>query len=213
MTLILTKRASEVRWRPVEVDTPLHADHWFWHPNDTSSLKTVDELIDSYENAVGHGGQWMVGVAPDDRGLLPDADVARLNELGAALAERYGNNFAKTRLPTDENTALALDGDRDTFWSAPAGSRSATLEVRFAKPMTFDHALTMEWLNEGQAIQQYRIEAWVDGAWKTLAASDAIGHKKIDAFAPVTAQKVRLHILASVGNARIREFQLYAVAK
>jgi alpha-L-fucosidase len=204
-------RHGEVRWRPIEIDTPLHDLHWFWHPHDTATLKTVDQLMDSYENAVGHGGQWLIGVAPDDRGLLPDADVARLNELGAALAKRYGNNLAKTHLPTDENVAHALDGDRDTFWSAPAGSRTASLEVRFAQPITFDHAITMEWLNDGQTIQQYRIEAWVDGAWKTLTASYAIGHKKIDAFPPVTAQRVRLHIVASSGDARIREFQLYAV--
>ena len=45
-------------------------------------MKSVDDLMDSYENAVGHGGQWMLGVAPDDRGLLPDSDAARLRELG-----------------------------------------------------------------------------------------------------------------------------------
>ena len=25
-------RAGYLRWRPVEADTPLHTDHWFWHP-------------------------------------------------------------------------------------------------------------------------------------------------------------------------------------
>jgi alpha-L-fucosidase len=204
-------RHGYLRWRPVEVDTPLRAYHWFWHPNDEASLKSVGDLIDSYENSVGHGGQWMVGVAPDERGLLPDADVARLRELGTALRERYSVNLATHHLLADENAARALDGDTDTFWSAPAGSHAATLEVRFAKPTTFDHALTMEWLVDGQQVQQYRIEAWVDGRWKTLVADDAIGHKKIDHFAPVTAQRVRLNIVASAGDARIREFQLFSL--
>ena len=75
-------RHGFLRWRPVEVDTPLRKKHWFWHPNDEASLKTVPELVDSYENSVGHGGQWMLGLAPDRRGLLPEADVARLRELG-----------------------------------------------------------------------------------------------------------------------------------
>ena len=204
-------RHGVLRWRPVEVDTPLRALHWFWHPNDDASLKSVSELIDSYENSVGHGGQWMLGVAPNNKGLLDESDVRRLNELGTAIEERYSKNLAKTHLPVDDNVARALDGDNGTFWSAPAGSHAATLEVKFAKPITFDHALTMEWLNEGQNVQQYRVEAWVDGKWKTVVADYAIGHKKIDHFAPVTAQRVRLNIIASAGEARIREFQLFAI--
>jgi len=204
-------RHGFLRWRPVEVDTPLHKLHWFWHPNDTASLKSVDELIDLYDNAVGHGGQWMLGVAPDDRGLLPDADAARLRELGAAIRSRYANNLLKNHLPADENTARALDGDADTFWSAPVGSRASTLEVRLPRPVAFNHALTMEWLVDGQVVQKYSIQAWQNGKWKTLVTDEAIGHKKIDNFHAVTTDRVRLNILSSSGTARIREFQLYDV--
>jgi alpha-L-fucosidase len=204
-------RHGFLRWRPVEVDTPLHELHWFWHPDDTASLKSVDELLNLYDNAVGHGGQWMLGVAPDDRGLLPDADAARLRELGLAIRGRYANNLLKDHLPVDENTARALDQDADTFWSAPVGSRAATLEVRLPKAVTFNHALTMEWLIEGQGVQKYNIQAWQNGDWKTLVTDEAIGHKKIDSFPAVTTDRVRLNILSSSGTPRIREFQLYAV--
>ena len=111
----------------------------------------------------------------------------------------------------DDNVSRAIDDDPDTFWSAPAGSHAATLEVRLPKPVTFNSALTMEWLNEGQNVQQYRIEAWENGHWKTLVSSFAIGHKKIDHFPAVTAQRVRLNIVASAGDARIREFQLFSL--
>jgi alpha-L-fucosidase len=77
--------------------------------------------------------------------------------------------------------------------------------------MTFDHALTMEWLVDGQLIQRYEIQAWVNGAWKTLVSDEAIGHEKIDHFPSVTAQRVRLNILSSAGQARIREFQLFSL--
>jgi alpha-L-fucosidase len=204
-------RHGFLRWRPVEVDTPLRKFHWFWHPNDEASLKSVDELVDSYENSVGHGGQWMLGVAPDNRGLLPDSDAARLRELGETIRARYQNSLLKTHLKTDENTSKAVDGDVDTFWSAPEGSHSAVLEINMPKPISFDHAVTMEWLPEGQQVLQYRIEAWQDGQWKTLMASYAIGHKKIDHFPAVTAQKVRLNIVSSAGTARIREFQVFAL--
>ena len=34
-------RHGYLRWRPIEADTPLRKLHWFWHPNDESSLKRV----------------------------------------------------------------------------------------------------------------------------------------------------------------------------
>jgi alpha-L-fucosidase len=205
-------RHGYLRWRPVEVDTPLRKLHWFWHPNDEASLKSVNELLDSYENSVGRGGQWMLGVAPDNRGLLPDSDAARLRELGDAIRSRYGDNLARRHLATDTNTENAIDGDEATFWSAPQGSNAATLEVHLVQPQTFDHALTMEWLNDGQAIQRYRIEAWQGNAWVTIVNGYAIGHKKIDRFPAVTAQRIRLRILSSVGTAHVREFQLFSQA-
>lgn len=206
-------RHGELRWRPVEVDTPLHKLQWFWHPNSDQTLKSVAELMDIWENSVGLGGQLMLGIAPNRHGLLPAADVKRLAEFGKALQARYGDasDLARRHLPTDPNTAAALDDDGDTFWSAPEGSRHATLEVRFDQPITFDSSLTSEWLNDGQRVQQYAVQAWVDGAWKTLAKAQAIGHLKLDHFAPVTTSKVRLQILSSTDTARIRDFKLFDV--
>jgi alpha-L-fucosidase len=204
-------RHGFLRWRPVEADTPLRNGHWFWHPNDEASLKSVDELLTTWDETVGRGAQLMLGLAPDRRGLLPDADVARLEEFGKALQSRYGHNLVLEHAPVAADVAAALDGNPDTFWSAPARSNHSTLEVSFARPVTFNRALTMEWLNEGQRIEQYSIDAWTGSAWKTVAAAHAIGHEKIDIFPTVTASRVRLNILSSTDGAAIREFQLYNV--
>ncbi|MGC1548853.1 MAG: alpha-L-fucosidase [Rhodanobacter sp.] len=208
-------RHGELRWRPVEVDTPLHTLQWFWHPNSDTTLKSVNELVDIWENSVGLGGQLMLGIAPNRHGLLPDADVARLKAFGDALQARYGvdKDLARDHIAGDANVDAALDGNGDTFWSAPEGSRHAMLEVDFVRPVTINHALTMEWLNDGQSVQKYAIEVWSNGAWTPVARAEAIGHMKIDRFAPVTTTKVRLNILSSVGTARIREFQLFDVAE
>ena len=204
-------RHGYLRWRPVEVDTPLRKAHWFWHPNDESSLKTLPELVSTYEQSVGHGGQLMLGLAPDRRGLLPEADVARLKEFGAAIHRRYGDNLVGQRVPHHDAANRALDGDPDTFWSSPPGTHNSTLEVEFPKPVTFDHAIIMEWLNDGQQVQHFRIEVWDGKDWKTAVEGRAIGHKRIDRFAAVTTSRVRLNILASVAEAHIREFQLFYV--
>ncbi|HYW67875.1 MAG TPA: alpha-L-fucosidase, partial [Candidatus Dormibacteraeota bacterium] len=71
------------------------------------------------------------------------------------------------------------------------------------------HSLVMEWLNDGQHVERFRVEAWTGTGWKPLVEGSAIGHKRIDHFAPVTASRVRLNILASSAEAHIREFQIF----
>jgi len=204
-------RHGYLRWRPVEADTPLHKNHWFWHPNDEATLKSVAELVSTYEETIGRGGQLMLGLSPDRRGMLPEADVNRLEQFGAAIRQRYGRNLiAKEHIRGQGAIEAALDGDPETFWSAPAGSRHAVLEANFAKPLTFDHALVMEWLNDGQHVEHFRIEAWTGKDWSSLVEGNAIGHKRIDHFGPVTASRIRLNILASSSEAHIREFQVFS---
>ena len=203
-------RHGALRWRPVEVDTPLRKGHWFGGVDDEASLKSVAELMQTYEESVGRGAQLMLGLAPDRHGLLPKSDVARLREFGAAIHARYGNNLVRRHHRSDDaNLERALDDDPDTFWSAPAGQHHAIAEVRFDHPVTFDHAMIMEWLPGGQRVQQYQVEIWTGNDWKAVARAEAIGHKKIDAFEPVTATRVRLNLLSTTDAAQIREFALY----
>ena len=206
-------RHGYLRWRPAEVDTPLRKAHWFWHPNDDTSLKSLSELIAIYDQTVGRGGQLMLGLAPDRRGLLPESDVERLKEFGVAISQRYAANLVAQHVSHHTSVDLALDGDPNTFWSAPSGSHHAVLEVEFAKPVTFDHAMVMEWLNDGQHVQHFRLEAWDGKAWKMLKEGHAIGHKRIESFPETVATRVRLNILASSAEAQIREFQLFHVGE
>jgi len=202
-------RHGFLRWRPVEADTPLHKGHWFWHPNDESSLKSVPELMLTYEQTVGRGGQLMLGIAPDRRGLLPEADVQRLREFGEALRKRYDNHLFLDHVQAGPEQKPAVDDNPDTFWSAPAGSHHAILEVNFDTAITFDRALIMEWLNAGQHIQKYAIEVYRDGKWIEVFRGHAVGHKKIDSFAPATGSRVRLNILSASAEAHIREFRVF----
>ncbi len=203
-------RTGYLRWRPIEADTPLRKLHWFWHPNDETSLLSVEELLKIYTKTVGRGAQLMLGLAPDNTGKLPESDAARLREFGEAVQRLYGpdkNLAVKAVHAASDPASAAFDNDPSTFWSAP--ERHATLELRFDKPVTFDRTVTMEWLNDGQRVQEYSIEAWQNGAWKQLAHAQAIGHKKIDIFPAITTQRVRLNLLSTVGSAGIREFQIF----
>ena len=203
-------RHGVLRWRPAEVDTPLRKGHWFGGVDDEASLKSVVELMKTYEESVGRGGQLMLGLAPNRHGLLPQSDVNRLREFGAAIKARYGHNLVRGHIRNlDDNLERALDDDTDTFWSAPAGSQHALIEVGFERPVTFDRAVSMERLEGGQRVRQYQVEIWDGQTWKAVARAQAIGHKKIDIFEPVSASRVRLNLLSTTDAAQIREFALY----
>jgi len=205
-------RLGYLRWRPAECDTPLRERHWFWHPHDEASLKSLSKLLDIYHVSVGRGAQLVLGLAPDDRGLLPEVDVARLREFSEAVRKIYGSNLARTascKSGTGEDASSVCDGDPDTFWSAPVNSHAATVEVDFPKPTSFDRTVVMEWLNDGQRIQKYDVQAWDGGQWRTLHAGTSIGHKKIDVFPRTTAERMRLRILSASDAPHIREFQIY----
>jgi alpha-L-fucosidase len=136
--------------------------------------------------------------------------AAAARKHGAAIKARYGNNLVRGHSRTgSDGLERALDDNPDTFWSAPAGSHHAIVEVRFDHPVTFDRAMTLEWLEGGQRVRQYQIEVWTGNGWKTIARAQAIGHKKIDTFEPITATRVRLNLLSTTDAAQIREFALY----
>ena len=184
-------RLGYLRWRPAEADTPLRADHWFWHPNDEKSLKTLAELLETYHKTVGRGAQLMLGLAPDKRGLLPESDVARLKEFGAEIRRIYG-----------------ADGGEDGGGPEESWSSTAPLEIATTEPMAFDRAVVMERLSGGQRVARYAIEAWDGGRWRPLATGTTIGHKRIDIFPRTTARRVRLRIIEASATPQIRRFRV-----
>ncbi len=181
-------RLGYLRWRPAEADTPLRTDHWFWHPDDERSVKPLAELVDTYHKTVGRGAQLVLGLAPDNRGLLPESDVARLKEFGDEIRRLYGE-----------------DGDGpEESWSS-----LAPLEITAPKPMVFDRAVMMERLSGGQRVLRYAVEAWDGRRWRVLSTGTAIGHKRIDIFPRVMASRVRLRIVEASAAPQIRRFRVY----
>jgi alpha-L-fucosidase len=194
-----------VKWRPAEADTPLRHGHWFWHPNAESKLKSLDELKHTYHVTVGRGAQLVLGLAPDNRGLLPEVDVKRLEEFGVWLRETYGRNLALKRC----SDPRACDGDPETFVPGLADGNQTTIEISFEGPQTVDRVLSMEHLAAGQRIREWELRAETASGMKTIAKGTTVGHKRIDQFPPVTASRFLFVVLSSLDAPRVAELQLY----
>lgn len=165
-----------VRWRPAEADTPLRHGHWFWHPDAEKRLKSLEELMETYHKTVGRGAQLVLGIAPDSRGLLPEADVRRLEEFGAEIQRIYGRPVA--------------EGD-PSFLPIPEGRR-------------IDRVVLAEDLAHGQMVRRFRVEARVGNQWKEVARGTTIGHKRILIFDPIETPALQLVVEASLGPMHLK---------
>lgn len=187
---MLTWLPETPRWVPAECDVPIRKRSWFWHEGGERNLYTDDELIDIYYRSVGHGCNLLMNLAPDDRGLIPDADAQAAIRLFDEMRRRFGRPLAE--------------------WSGGAGGYETLLA--FDGPLRFDHAIIAEDLSYGERVRSYVLEALAeDGGWAELARGSAIGYKKIDEFQAVSAIAVRLRVLEADASPMIRSLAVYGV--
>ncbi len=182
--LLAEFRESFPHWLPAECDARIRAN-WFWNTHDLPSLKSVERLADMYYCSVGRGCNLLLNVGPDNRGLLPETDVDRLVETAAELRRRFGRPLGEARGP------------------------SASLQINFDAPTLVNHTVCCEDIAEGERVRRYTIQVLTRGRWEGVAVGTAIGHKKIDGFATVLADAVRVHVASAEGEARLKSLQAF----
>ncbi len=107
---------------------------------------------------------------------------------------------------------MAQDADEGTRWNSASGETAgAWLALEFATPTTFDTIVLKEAFNR---ITGYRLQAWQGSQWVDLVTGTSIGASQTQAFAPLTAQRVRLLVTSTVspgdtGTPTIYEFEVY----
>ena len=174
-------------WVPAECDVPIRKLHWFWHPDDEASLRSLEEVLDIYYRSVGHGATLLLNISPDNRGLLPEVDVERVIEFGDEIRRRFGQPVGQT---SGEGTELLL-------------------KLEYIQPV--NHVIIMEDIAHGERVREYVLEAFSHGEWKELVRGSANGHKKIDRFDTVETDQLRVRILSSVEQPLIRNLAAYHV--
>lgn len=174
-------------WVPAECDVPIRKLHWFWHPDDEASLRSLEEVLDIYYRSVGHGATLLLNVSPDNRGLLPESDVKRVIEFGDEIRRRFGQPVGQTN------------------------GEGSELLLTLAHLQPLNHVVIMEDIIHGERIREYVLEAYSEGEWRELLRGSAIGHKKIDRFETIETDRLRLTVLSSVEKPLIRSLAAYQV--
>lgn len=208
---------SHLWWYPAEVNTSI-LEGWFWAPE--KRVKSASELIDFYFTSIGRNGNMLLNLPPDTRGLIPDDQLASLNQMAQVINDTFAHNLAEgatvvSDSSDSENTpALALDGDLDTWWEAASGTSSATLTLSLQGKKTFDVLSLQEAIDHrGQRIEDFCVDVWADGDWKTVDTQTTVGHKRLLRLeSPVTTDKVRIRIKNSRLEPTFAEIGLFKQA-
>lgn len=204
-------------WVPGECDVSIRRG-WFWHPD--QEPKSLDELLEIYFKSVGRNCLLLLNVPPDREGRIADEDVARLREFRMALDRIFATDFARGAEAEAGSTwgddlhrfgaGQVLDDSLDTYWAPEEGLLSGSLTLTLPGEVTFNVIRIQEPITMGQRIAAYRVEAWLDGGWKTVSRGTTIGFKKLDRLdEPVTTSRVRLVVEDSRAEPLIAELGLH----
>ena len=157
---------------------------WFWTPDSDDRILSLAQLMEIYHRSIGHGANLLVNLTPDRRGLIAEAEAARMSEFGREIKHRFA---APLRTQAwDENHALQFD---------------------LGGSLCIEAVLLEEDLRFGQRVLRYRLEARQAGQWTPLAEGQTIGRRRIERLAqPVTAEALRLRILETQPMPKIKTF-------
>lgn len=203
------------RWYPAECDVSIRPG-WFYHAAEDSKVKSLQDLTEIYLNSVGRNSVMLLNVPPDRRGRFSDADLARLREFGLAtraLRERpvtQGAVAGATAVRSPEyRPQRVLDGNPDTYWCAPDGVTTGSIELDLGRSKEFNVISVQEAIALGERIQKYHVEVERDGAWQTVASGSVMGQRNLYLIPKMTARRLKLVIDAAKAAPAVAAFEAF----
>lgn len=215
--LLNTGHPDGTHWIPAEVDVSIRPG-WFYHDKEDSLVKTPEKLFDIYLSSVGRGSTLLLNVPPDKRGLFNERDVASLRGFRKLLDETFANNFARNAEVTASayrgNSSRyapgnATDGDFETYWTTDDQTTEGSLEISFGETREVKYIVLQEYIQLGQRVKQFSVEAWRDGSWQAIASATTIGYKRILKVEPVKTERLRIVIAESKACPVISNIEVY----
>jgi len=160
-------------WIPAEADVSIRPG-WFYHAKEDNKVKSPNTLFNLFLKSVGNGGNLLLNVPPDRRGLFHEADSASLVGFAALREKAFKTNLFTGLKPVVKTTA-----------GLP------TLTYTFKKATKLNAVVLQELIEHGQRVKSFTIEVKEESAFgKTntyfkIFDGTTIGRKKIATFDPI----------------------------
>ena len=194
---------------------------WFYHQTQDDQVKSLDDLINIYYGSVGRNGLLLLNLPPDQRGLIHENDVQRLKEFSAFIKETFDKNLAMNKNASAGNYRgnmdlyhpdKMLDQDKNTYWATDDDVIKSSVEIDLGEVAQFDLIVLGEFIELGQRVTSFTVEAIHDDHWHTIAEGTTIGYKRILKVRKTKTNKLRLNILDAKSCPLISSFELFEEA-
>ncbi len=204
-------------WVPAEVDVSIRPG-WFYHAREDERVKSVEQLEEIFYSSVGNGCNLLLNVPPDRRGRFHEIDCQRLLGLKQRLDATFATDLARSCSVEASNTrggdqqfgpAQLTDGDRSTYWAADDPVRKAQLTVTFPAPVDLNRVRLQEYIQLGQRIEAFELDARLAGTWQTIARGTTVGPRRIVRTDTVRADALRIRITRSRACPTLSTLEVY----
>lgn len=213
--LALSPNSNGRTWCPTEASIVLRQREFF-RKLDERLLPTASQLEAKWFDTVGRGMALDLGIAPMARGIFPAPEVALLDDLHRAIKDTFATDLARSATIVASNVrggsaafaaTQATDGNRATYWATDDEVRNAQLTFEWPTQQRVSCVRLEEAVTLGQRITAYRIEARLaaradttpsaPAVWREISRGDAVGIRRIDRFAPVDIDALRITVESS----------------
>ncbi|MSQ38457.1 MAG: glycoside hydrolase family 29 (alpha-L-fucosidase) [Chitinophagaceae bacterium] len=161
-------------WIGAEADVSMRKG-WFYHEEEDSTVKSGKTLFNLYLNSVGHGGNLLLNVPPNRKGLIAPQDSAALMDFKKVREAAFKTNL---------------------FKSAITKNNKNEIDICLTAAVTINSIQLQEQIKFGQRVIRFEIYAGDKEAdMKKIAASTTIGRKKIIQFPTTTAKCFKVKII------------------
>ncbi len=195
------QKLSEAVFLPAECDCKLR-NTWFYDLNE-DTIKSTEELFGMYEMSVGHGSNFLINIGPDNRGLLPDADVKRILKLGERIKEAYGEPMPFTEPTKDGDVYTIVHNEvNEPDWKMPKEERLSNC------------IMIKEDLTNGQSVESFSIYGYLPNYKHKkilLFEGKTIGHKVLCKFSALRCSKYEVVINQHNGDYAIKDIKAFYV--
>ncbi len=211
----ILENETELIWYPAEVNTSIRPG-WFWHENENDKVRSLDDLVNVYNNSVGGNATFLLNIPPTRDGLFHENDCIRLAEIGEYLNRKFGNNILpEAELSADstaENSAVTnvVESGYDSFYTSADGVNSAQITAVWNTVRRIDSIVLMENIMLGQRVERFDIEARVNGIYRQVYSGTIIGYKRIVSLDNVAADSIRINITDSRKEPKISFIGVYS---
>jgi alpha-L-fucosidase len=202
-------------WVPAEVDVSIRRG-WFWHKSQDSLVRSAENLLGLYYSSVGRNSNLLLNVPPDTRGLLFENDVRSLLEFKALREKEFAVELArgkKVKASASRGKEFSAsnvnDGNPDTYWATRDGQTTADLTFDLGEETEVNRILIQEYIRLGQRVQEFKVEALVNGGWQKVIDGTTVGYKIIRKFPVVKTSKIKVSVVKSKACPVISNLELY----